>query len=402
MKIDKSTKIFLFFGIISLIIKIPLTQYFTHYGDLITFKAWGLNLAENGFQTFYSNVWSDYLPGYLYILSLLSYIQNLFSSIGFPIKDELLFKLPSILTDFGNGLFIYLITSIYTKQKYALLIGIFALFNPAFLANSTLWGQAESFMMFFLLSGFYFYLKQNYIASAILIGLGQVIKPIAVFLIPIFLLHLLVTNVKVSKIFIFIALIFVTITISFIPFTNQINIFEFILERHTNTANQYPYTSLNAFNLWAITTNFWVSDKLIYLGLTLHTWGIIILGTIYTILLTLVYFKRKLENPTLFLAYILTIVYLAVFLFLTRIHERHMFYGLTFTILLLPIASWTHRAAIIGLHAICLINLYYAFSQINNRPQPFEYNWVILLSILNISIFVYLFVSFVYKYVKFK
>lgn len=402
MKIDKYTQIFLLFGVSSIFIKIPLTQYFTHYGDLLTFKAWGLHLAQNGFQNFYSSVWSDYLPGYLYILTFLGYIQNFFLSYGFSIKDEILYKFPSLLTDFGNGLFIYLITCMFTKQKYALLTGIFALFNPAFLANSTFWGQAESFMMFFLLSSFYFLLKQNYLASALLIGFGQTVKPIAIFLIPIFILHLSLTKVKLNKILIFFLLILTTIIVVFTPFTNQLNIFEFILERHQVTANQYPYASLNAFNFWAITTNMWKSDELTYLGLTFHSLGIIILSILYITLLAIIYHKRKVEYKSTFLCCILAITYLAVFLFLTRIHERHMFYGLSFTTLLLPVVSWTNRIAILGVHLLYIINLYYAFSQINNRPQPFEYNWVIFLSIINISIFLYLLTTLMYKYVKIK
>lgn len=395
-----TVNIFLVLGVISLLLKIYLAKYLTHYGDLLTFKAWGVEIANNGFNSFYNTVWSDYLPGYLYILALLAKIQGLLTNLGLYVNDDYLYKLPSILADFGNSLFIYLIAKMFVSPKKAFIVGVFALFNPAFLANSTFWGQAESFMTFFLLSSFYFLMRGNYAVAAVLIGLGQTVKPIAVFAIPIYLIYLFRKKIKPVIVLSFLPIILITMVIIFIPFSNDPNILKFILDRHLVTANQYPYTSLNAFNLWAVMSNFWISDDLKYLAINFHTWGVIFFSLIYFTLIMVLTRRKKIDNYPVFFAWILTICYLAVFLLLTRIHERHMFYGLSFSALLLAFVSWRKKLAIFTLNLVYLINLGFAYAQINNKPAPLEYNYVILLSIINMGFFFYIFLSFLQTYGK--
>lgn len=395
-----TVNIFLVLGVISLLLKIYLAKYLTHYGDLLTFKAWGIQIANNGFNSFYNTVWSDYLPGYLYILALLAKIQGLLTNLGLYINDDYLYKLPSIITDFGNSLFIYLIAKMFVSPKKAFIVGVFTLFNPAFLANSTFWGQAESFMTFFLLSSFYFLMRGNYAVAAVLIGLGQTVKPIAVFAIPIYLIYLFRKKIKPVIVLSFLPIILITMVIIFIPFSNDPNILKFILDRHLVTANQYPYTSLNAFNLWAVMSNFWISDDLKYLAINFHTWGVIFFSLIYFTLIMVLTRRKKIDNYPVFFAWILTICYLAVFLLLTRIHERHMFYGLSFSALLLAFVSWRKKLAIFTLNLVYLINLGFAYAQINNKPAPLEYNYVILLSIINMAFFFYIFLSFLQTYGK--
>lgn len=390
----------LYIGSASIVIKIYLAKYLTYYGDLLTFKAWGVEIANNGFNSFYNTVWSDYLPGYLYILALLAKIQGLLTNLGLYVNDDYLYKLPSILADFGNSLFIYLIAKMFVSPKKAFIVGVFALFNPAFLANSTFWGQAESFMTFFLLSSFYFLMRGNYAVAAVLIGLGQTVKPIAVFAIPIYLIYLFRKKIKPVIVLSFLPIILITMVIIFIPFSNDPNILKFILDRHLVTANQYPYTSLNAFNLWAVMSNFWISDDLKYLAINFHTWGVIFFSLIYFTLIMVLTRRKKIDNYPVFFAWILTICYLAVFLLLTRIHERHMFYGLSFSALLLAFVSWRKKLAIFTLNLVYLINLGFAYAQINNKPAPLEYNYVILLSIINMGFFFYIFLSFLQTYGK--
>lgn len=385
-------------GAISIPLKIYLAKYLTHTEDLYSFKYWGLLIAEKGFSQFYNTVWSDYLPGYLYILAMLGKIYNLFLNLGISIKEEYLFKLPSILTDFGNGLLIYFIAKMFTTQKKAFLVGVFTLFNPAFLANSTFWGQAESFMTFFLLSSFYFLMRGNFVTAAVLIGLGQTVKPIAIFAIPIYLIYLFKQKIKSAITLSFLPIILITMVVVFFPFSNDPNILTFIIDRHLVTANQYPYTSLNAFNLWAVMSNFWVSDGLKYLAINFHTWGIIFFSLIYFALIMVLIRRKKIDNYPVFFAWVLTICYLAVFLLLTRMHERHMFYGLGFATLLLPIIPWRHQVAILTAYLIYFTNLAFAYGQMGGKPPPFEYPYAVSLSAINLLIFFYIFQKFLLNY----
>ncbi|MBI4033003.1 MAG: hypothetical protein HY377_00570, partial [Candidatus Blackburnbacteria bacterium] len=56
------------------ILRVLLAPFGTLLLDHNTFVAWSTNLAQNGFAHFYDS-WSDYLPGYLYILYLLGKIN---------------------------------------------------------------------------------------------------------------------------------------------------------------------------------------------------------------------------------------------------------------------------------------------------------------------------------------
>lgn len=401
---NPSFKLLLLVGLVSIPVKFFLAKYYTHYGDLLLFKAWSLVLAKKGFGEFYSVVWSDYLPGYLYILWLLGQIHNLFLSHFIVVADEILYKLPSILTDAGNGLLIYLIARKFTSDKKALILGIFSIFNPTLLANSTFWGQAESFTSLFLLASFYFLQQEKIWLSALLIGFGQVVKPIAVLCFPIYLIYLFLNRSFKKAIFVFLPLVLVTILLAFIPFFDfKTNILQFIIDRHLVTLNQYPYTSLNAFNFWTIISSFWVPDNLTFLDLTYQTWGKILFGLVYTLLIALILFRlKKAQNQTLFLSFILTICYLAVFVLLTRIHERHLFYGLIFSSLLLPAVSLVGRTIIFLSFGMYLFNLLFAYQQMARQPLNLDNSTIVLLSLVNLSVFVYILIIFLLKYVKTK
>jgi len=85
--------------LLALIVRLTLSSFGTLRLDQGTFIAWSMNLAENGFRNFYLG-WSDYLPGYLYILWLLGKIKGI-------IPDALLYKLPAILADIATGFLIH-------------------------------------------------------------------------------------------------------------------------------------------------------------------------------------------------------------------------------------------------------------------------------------------------------
>src|SRR3989344_8394847 len=82
--------------------------------DQGTFIAWSNILVRDGFPNFY-NGWSDYLPGYLYVLWVLGKIKNLL-----PIPETLLYKLPAIIFDILTGALIYEIVRKIKNVKAAL------------------------------------------------------------------------------------------------------------------------------------------------------------------------------------------------------------------------------------------------------------------------------------------
>jgi len=329
----------LFLGLLLRIILAPLG---TLKLDQNTFIAWSSNLARNGFKNFYSD-WSDYLPGYMYFLWFLGKIKGI-------IPDILLYKFPAIFSDLFTGFLIYKIAKKYVNEKKSILLSSLFLFNPAILGNSTLWGQIDSLVCLFSVLTIWL-LEKNLLLSAICLSLGTLIKPQTAFLTPLILYLLIVKKTKIKNIFIYAisgALIFI---LGFLPFApKELNIFNFIYERLVFSSNQYPYTSINAFNFWGL-FGFWKTD---IKNIPLNIVGTLIFASvcIFSVL------KGKLIKGK---KYVLSaLIFLASFLFLTRIHERHLLP--IFPFVLLSTIFLPNTIVIYFLLSLTYVfNLYYSF-----------------------------------------
>jgi predicted membrane-bound dolichyl-phosphate-mannose-protein mannosyltransferase len=271
--------------------------------DQNTFVAWSNILATGGFPHFYLS-WSDYLPGYLYILYLLGKLKF--------IPEILLYKLPAIFADLATGYLIYVIVKKLRDQKAALLAAALYIFNPAILVNSTLWGQVDSLTALFSLLAVYL-IDLNPYLSAISLAIGTLIKPQAAFILPVILILMVKNKWKLPKMVVYGVIGLTVFILGFVPFvTPGRNLWLFIWERLTLSASQYPYASINAFNFWGIFA-MWKSDNLIYQ----------IAGAVFSLLvLAGVVYKTWHKKGAEYLW--MAIIFLATFLFLTRIHERHM------------------------------------------------------------------------------
>ena len=119
-------------------------------------------------------------------------------------------------------------------------------------------------------------------------------------------------------------------------------------------AGNYPYTSLNAFNLWWVIAGGWISDAGKF-----FTIGSLLFSIVLVISLVAI---RKYHKPLN--VYILSMLFaLAFFLFPTRVHERYLFPFFVFSpVVVFSIMNqtwgWFLFATISFLH---LANLYYAY-----------------------------------------
>jgi len=91
----------LFLILTALTLRIVLSFFGTLQLDFNTFLAWSNILVDEGFSKYYLG-WSDYLPGYPYLLFLLGKINQL--SI---LPQVLLYKLPAIMADLLTGFLIF-------------------------------------------------------------------------------------------------------------------------------------------------------------------------------------------------------------------------------------------------------------------------------------------------------
>ncbi len=329
-------------------------------------------MVAEGFKNFY-NSWSDYLPGYPYVLWLLGKI-NLWGLL----PENLLFKTPAIVSDLLTGLLIYKILSKSRSEKWGLIGAAAYIFNPAIFANSTLWGQVDSLTA--LTSMLTVYLVPISLPlSAATLSIGTLIKPQAAFIFPV-IIFMMLKNKNSYKDFIKYCLIgLVLFALAFVPYWNHGTLINFIYERLSLSLNQYPYTSVNAFNFWGMFGS-WKTDSIYY---QVAGYLIVLISTVF-----LMFKLRKQKNAEY---YLMSYIFAASFIFFTRMHERHLlavFAPLTVVAIQNPMLL----IPLIGLSVTYIANLYYAYIWItDNFREVFGGLLIKFLEVLNVGFGAFIF-----------
>lgn len=324
--------------------------------DVDAWFSWALRLNEVGFSNFYSpNVWTNYTPGYLYVLAFLGFIKN-----TFILNNEIFYyvlKLPAILAEIALAIFIYNFFAKNSSVKMAAISAALILINPALIFNSAVWGQIDGLLTLFMILSIYYLNKNQLILSSISFALALLIKPQALFLMPIYILYILKNFNLNSIIKLTIPGIFLALIASFPFFPNKP--LTGLLELIIKMSNDYNATSLFVYNFWG-GVGFWIDDSILWLNFSYRQWGIIMLG-IYWIFIFFLYLRKTIS------LYALATLSLLSFYFLpTRVHERYLYPAIPFLIILFSF----YKSKIILFLTILLsllhfINLYFVYIYYN-------------------------------------
>lgn len=368
-----------------------------------SWMGWSNRLIEVGFSKFYES-WSDYLPGYMYVLYLLG---GLWKVLPHAIPAEVFYKLPSIITDCLAVLLIYGVVKKLKDERSALIASFIYGISPAVWGNSALWGQSDSFATIPIVLALVIISNVKrlwgYLASGLFLGIASTIKPSGAFVLPLFLLFLILREKKeksdlttiLVKVLLFSLAYLLIFVLAFVPFNETGDVFSFIITRFQLTMNQYKYTSLNAFNFWSIGGGGWKDDSSKFLALSLQQWGIAMFSGFYFLVFVnmIKKFLRKHEVMEYDLVLSSAAVFLSGFLFLTRAHERHIF----------PVFALMAMAAgikprlwvsFIVLSIISALNLRYAYVWLSKGfEQIFSYNMVSGFSIFSIAVLFWMLVD---------
>lgn len=372
------------------VLRILLYKFGTYEWDFGTFVSWGTTLAERGFLKFYQNAWSDYLPGYLYVLAFLAHLQKIFT-----IDQLLLFKLPAILADVATSYYIYQILKKEKGETWAKLGAIFYAANPAILINSTLWGQVDSITSLLSIISIY-YLEKRTLVSSFALAAGTLFKPQVAFISPLILVLILKNKWNIKKIFIYILFSFLVFVFGFFPFRENYSFLDFVVNRITSSANQYPYGSVNAFNFWGL-WGFWQRDNV---GIFNSKFFGYILSAVFGGFFLKEIFSKKADNIKIYGA--AAGIFFATFLFLTRIHERHLL-PVFAPLLIFSITQVSGVMVYLGLSITYALNLIYAYTYASS-----DHSFVIsdasikFIIIFNLILFVFFIVNFLKKNERFE
>lgn len=358
--------------ILILLIRIILLTQPSFKIDMNDWQAWSARLVEVGPFSFYSaNFFADYFPFFYFSLFILAKIfvlifgQAAIFSIGFEIYIKVISNIFDILT----AVIIFKIINKHSG-RWAFLGSVLYLLNPSVIFNSSVWGQIDAIPTFLLIFSLYqLEEKKNIVKSLSTSVLSFLIKPLNIALFPL-MLYRIIKNFSVQKILKAAGvslLVFFIVTIPFFPSDPFFGPF-----RHLSSSlNVYPYTSINAYNLWAF-FGWWKQDSLQFFNLSYHLWGYILFFLIVLIIFIPIFRKKSKSFTKLdYLTY--TILSFAFFLFLTRIHERHLFP--VFALLIISACVFRSRILILSYIVLAVINFinlfysYYYYNVIYNNPM---------------------------------
>lgn len=410
----KRIKLFL---VIAVIVRI-LSSFFYHHSDADTIYFWGKYLWETSdFLGFLGKEVPNAMPAvYPPLFYLLLYIWRGFYffihnflwllNIKFALfpsniiewfetyEIQIAFnKYLSIIADFGCAYFIYDIAlALRIKKRKAENAAILFLLLPASWYLSAYWGQVDSLWGAVALFSLSRLLKNKYFQAIMLAGVSMMLKQSAVFLFPFIILYMLKRR-QYQDIVAGLVLLTVLIFVIYFPFAPK-NTLYFAFSSYALTfRGEINYLVSNAFNFWALIFGFTPKGvNTIFLFFPAFFWGYAIFGLIAILII------RKLWSSFDKIKFLTSIMLFSfsAFLFLPRMHERYFF--LTY---LLAIISGTFSKKmfkiILILSVIFVLNLYHLWWHpkisllIGMLSNVF---WIKGIIILNIGIFVYLFIDF--------
>ncbi|OGH13560.1 MAG: hypothetical protein A3H50_00270 [Candidatus Levybacteria bacterium RIFCSPLOWO2_02_FULL_37_10] len=393
-KIPSLLKLYL---ILILLIRIFLLTQPSFKIDMNDWQAWAARLVDVGPLKFYtSNFFADYLPFYYLFLWVIAEIFSfIFGKAAiFSTTFEIYIKIISNIFDILTAYTIFVIINKHSK-KWATIGSLLYLINPSIIFNSSVWGQIDAIPTFLLTFSLYqLEEKKNIVRSLSASVLSFLIKPLNIALFPLMLFRIIknFSAQKILKASGISLLMFFIVTIPFFPNNPIFGPFEHLLK----SLNVYPYTSINAYNFWAL-FGWWKQDSLQVFNLSYHLWGYILF---FLIVLTIfIPLFRKKSKSFIKLDYLIyTILSFAFFLFLTRIHERHLFP--VFALLIISACIFKSRvliASYITLAIVNFINLFYSYyyhNVIYNNPMApknilfdISSNYQLIFSVLSLIVF---------------
>lgn len=360
-----------------------------YQNDMNTFIAWGQRMVDLGPGGFYEEgYFADYPPGYLYILYMLSLIRGVFGFAHDSGGENLLFKLPAIISDLVLGYFIYKASSKKLGSGIAFGLMLLFLFNPAVLINSAAWGQADSFFLIFLLLSIQAAADKSFVRSAIWFAVATLIKPQALIFTPVLLFafyhHRAWKQLALGAVY---GLgIFGLLAAPF--FWNNGGLVG-IINLYKSTLSSYPYSSVNAFNLYALTDPLWSSLDLTWLGITYRVWGFIFILVAVAVAAFYSFKKDRLDlSKSYFIGMSLIVV---VFVLGTKMHERYMFPAIILC-MFTYIASRDRRflSLFLGFSLTQYINVSYTLAHLNAGSNPGADGIVLVTAIANLALLLYM------------
>ena len=313
-------------GVVARLILLTKTQGYTI--DVNCFIGWSRLVVEHGPSNFYTaDFFSDYPPGYMYLLYFVGWINQVLKINPYSALGQVIVFAPAWISDIALCFIIFNYAKKKNSEYFAMLMSVLILFNPVLLYDTAVWQQVDSVLILALVATFMMLDEKKYIKASIAFAIAVLLKPQALVAGPVFALYYIAPLFKkeqrkkaIINMFAALAVSLGIIFICSLPFKGTQNLF-WIVERYYNTGVQYPYASVNAFNIYALFGANWVGHDNMLLFLTYKQWGI--LGIVLSLVLTVWFFIKSNKNKTDNIFLILAFFMMSIFMFAHNMHERY-------------------------------------------------------------------------------
>ncbi len=325
-----------------------------YVNDMNTFASWFSTATEGGIRTFYNPPnWCDYPPFNVYFFWGFGSLAKALSLSGIPAIFSVIKLLPNLF-DIATAFLIFVFVRQRLNFRTALLATALYAFNPAVIFNTAVWGQFDGIYTFLLVLSLMLALASKPELSAITFTLGILTKPQGIALLPLIAVLIfmksgwrrLLTSLLAGA---------ATVLVVIIPFEWS-NPITFLSNIYFGAYSGYEYTSINAFNTWAL-GGLWVTDGYLFVV------GWVLFGALVAFILYVLYkrFNASGELLVLFSAFMLLFGF---FMLPTRIHERYLFPAISMLALMFPFIKKT-RPLYVVLTATLLANVAYILYWLN-------------------------------------
>ena len=372
--------------------------------DIASFESWALTLYDHGVRAFYhATSFVDYPPGYLWVLAAVGWFYHALhvtdASAGYYVLRDLI-KLPGILADLGCAVAIYAIVLRLAGRLPALGAAALFAFNPASIYVSAYWGQVDAVSALFTLGALLAALRRRLLWAWALLAVAILIKPQAFVLAPLLLAYDAVRE-DAPRLRLRLALgplvalaVGYAIAAPFAPAPwDPLSTLGWLFDRYVHGTSVYPYSSINAFNIYAVARSFWQPDSQTIAFLPQSAWGVLLVLAASAMMLWR-FVQRRGERAFLEAALLIS---LALFLFATRMHERYVYNAFAIAVLMAPLGRRYLTAALL-LSTTFFANLLYSYAYLSvvqgHVPGVDPTNLMPLVShpasLINVLLFAYL------------
>ena len=382
--------------------------------DIGAFAAWGMRLASIGPAEFYeAGYFSDYPPGYMYVLWLLGSIGGALGGVIGRDATVGLVKIPGILSDVGVAWLLFVMSRRWggeliertrfrvSGETLGLAAAAIYLFNPGTIFDSAVWGQIDSFGTLILLATIYALARGWTEVAAFGAIAALLVKFQFAFLVPIVAIvglrrHLFGRSSDPEldgrrdplRVLTSFAVGVATLTVLMLPFDMLLYVpldggdprgllgilpaadpNHSLIGKFVEAANTYQGLTINAFSMWrnpwsGLGDTFQRGDDAgvgLLLGSLSLSWqqvGALLFAAVA--LLALVQVARRDDLRGVLLASL--VLAIAFFVLPTRVHERYLFPALALAApLLLSGRTWPWIYA--GLSVVFFLNVYWAYTE---------------------------------------